>query len=671
MSGRVLWTRNSHRFGAIAAIALALAVAASVLASSASALASRKRPPISAAAAFSLPSTKTCVSGRALTFKMRKLSGVTWSSVTVSVDGKRFETVRLSDPPRPVKLTGLPSGSIDLKLTARTKDGRHVSTERKYGTCGPEPGSYSGTGYTLYVSPDSTHVEDVSLSPGYYNAPACQPSGTIGDDTSFFIPRIAINADGSFGGTATQKGVENGAPATFKYMIKGRFHGTSASGSVRENVTYDDGTSYSCTTGTTPWTMTRDTQGTQKATPPPPGSYSGDGYTFYVAAGSAHIQDVSLAPAYHDAPACVPSGTIDDDTSFYIPQIAINADGSFSGSASQTGVENGAAATFTYTFSGHFHGTDTNGAERAAGSLRENVTYDDGTSYSCTTGTTPWTMTRETQGTQAATPPPPGSYSGDGYMFYVSPDSTKIQDVSLAPAYHATPACVPSGTIDDDTSFYIPQIAINSNGSFSGTASQMGVENGAAATFTYTFSGHFHGTNSGGTERAAGSLREDVTYDDGTSYSCTTATTPWTMTRETQGTQAAAPPQPGTYSGGAYMFHVSADSSEIQDVTLAPTYHTVLACMPGGASLNDTSFSIPTISIGTNGSFSGSAMQSGTVDGAPATFTYTFSGHFHGTDSNGHERAAGSLREDVTYDNGTSYSCTTGTEPWAMTRTGS
>ena len=118
------------------------------------------------------------------------------------------------------------------------------------------------------------------------------------------------------------------------------------------------------------------------------------------------------------------------------------------------------------------------------------------------------------------------------------------------------------------------------------------------------------------------------------------------------------------------MFHVSAGSTEIQDVSLAVSYHAVLACTPGGATLDDTSFSIPSISIDAKGAFSGQAMQSGTVDASPATFTYTFSGHFHGFDSNGHERAAGSLREDVTYDNGTSHSCTTGTRPWTMARTG-
>ncbi len=449
----------------------------------------------------------------------------------VSVNGQHFKTVRLSDPPRPVKLTRLPSGSIDLQLTARAKDGRRVTAKRKYDACVPKPGSYSGSGYTFYVSPDSTHVEDVSLATNYHNAPACVPTATISDDTSFYIPQISIGANESFSGKASQTGVVDGAAATFTYSFKGRFDGTSASGSLRENVTYNDGTAHSCTTGTTPWTMTRDTQGTQAVAQIPPGSYSGSDFTFYVSPDSTQIQDVSLAPAYHNAPACVPTATISDDTSFYIPQISIGADGSFSGTATQTGWANETTATFTYTFSGHFHGTDSNGTERAAGSLREDVTYNDGTAYSCTTGTTPWTMKRDAQGTQAAAPPPAGTYAGGAYMFHVSSDGTQVQDVSLATNYHTVLECTPGGATLNDTSFSIPAITIGADGSFSGTAMQSGTVNASPAMFTYTFSGHFHGTDSNGNERAAGSLREDVTYNDGTSHSCTTGTRPWAMTR--------------------------------------------------------------------------------------------------------------------------------------------
>jgi hypothetical protein len=124
-----------------------------------------------------------------------------------------------------------------------------------------------------------------------------------------------------------------------------------------------------------------------------PGSYSGSGYVLYVSAGGTQVQDVSLAANYHSVLQCTPTNSF-DDTSFYIPDITVAKDGSFSGKTTQTGVEDGSTAKFTDTVSGHFHGTDSSGDERAAGSLRENVTYNNGTAYSCTTGTQPWSMIR-------------------------------------------------------------------------------------------------------------------------------------------------------------------------------------------------------------------------------------------------------------------------------------
>ena len=131
-----------------------------------------------------------------------------------------------------------------------------------------------------------------------------------------------------------------------------------------------------------------------------------------------------------------------------------------------------------------------------AGQIREDATYNDGTPHACTTGTNPMSMTRELQGSQAAGPPPAGSYSGSdntgaGYRFYVSPDGTQIQDVAVTNSDRLN--CAP-GTSFNDSSFNISNIAIASDGSFTATATQTGVESGFPATFTYTFSGHFHGS---------------------------------------------------------------------------------------------------------------------------------------------------------------------------------
>ena len=53
---------------------------------------------------------------------------------------------------------------------------------------------------------------------------------------------------------------------------------------------------------------------------------------------------------------------------------------------------------------------------------------------------------------------------------------------------------------------------------------------GVTAQFTYTFVGHFHGTTTAGVERVAGQLREDITFNDGTAYSCTTNIQTWSAT---------------------------------------------------------------------------------------------------------------------------------------------
>ena len=106
---------------------------------------SRKPAPISPAAAFILPSQNQCVSGRTLTIQVRKLSGVKWLLVSVSVNGRHVKTITLRQTTKPVRLTGLPTGTFLLSITARTTDGRRVSTKRTYRTCGKKtpPSSYT------------------------------------------------------------------------------------------------------------------------------------------------------------------------------------------------------------------------------------------------------------------------------------------------------------------------------------------------------------------------------------------------------------------------------------------------------------------------------------------------------------------------------------------------
>ncbi|HSS04377.1 MAG TPA: hypothetical protein VLK89_04195, partial [Solirubrobacterales bacterium] len=100
---------------------------------------------------------------------------------------------------------------------------------------------------------------------------------------------------------------------------------------------------------------------------------------------------------------------------------------------------------------------------------------------------------------------------------------TQLQDVSMG----GLPlGCTPGSSLSSHL-LSIPEIAIKSDGSFSATTTDEGVLFGVPAKFTYTFSGHFHGYTSAGVARVAGGVREDVTYDNGTKYSCTSSNLSW------------------------------------------------------------------------------------------------------------------------------------------------
>ncbi|MGO9788931.1 MAG: peptidyl-prolyl cis-trans isomerase, partial [Solirubrobacteraceae bacterium] len=268
---------------------------------------------------------------------------------------------------------------------------------------------------------------------------------------------------------------------------------------------------------------------------------------------------------------------------------------------------------------------------------------------------------------QAASAPPPGSYSGlthqsTALSFYVSADSTQMQDVSIPTVVIG---CTPTNNFDDQLN--VASIPIGADGSFTSTTMQSGVLSGAPATFTYTFTGHFHGTTSSGDEQVGGQLREDIVFNNGTSYSCTSDVQSWSVTRDTQGSQAASAPPPGSYSGlthqsTALSFNVSADSTQLLSVSI-PTV--VIGCTPTNSF--DDQLVISSIAIQSDGSFTGSASQSGTHNGSPAMFIYTFNGHFEGTSSSGAERVAGQLREDITFNNGTAFSCTSNDQSWSAT----
>jgi hypothetical protein len=658
--------------------------------------AKHKARAIPAVSVLTLPSAKQCVTGRRLTIQLRKVAHVHWISATVTVNGKRVKTVTRAHGAQLVKLTGLPARTSLLSIKVTTSDRRSVTVTRTYKACvvakpavppvpvpapkpapaptptpaGPPslaPGSYSGStsqgyGASFFVPADSKHLLDVSLPTVHLG---CTPGGTPYDHLE--IADIAVASDGSFSARTTQDGVFANSTARFTYTFSGRLQVASLSGTFREDVTYDNGTTYSCTSNDGTWRAARETQGTQTAPPLAAGSYSGStlqgyGVSFYASPDSKHLLDVSL-PTVHLA--CTPGGTPYDHLE--IADIAVAADGSFSATTTQDGVFAGSAAHFTYTFRGHFHGTTTAGAPRVGGQFREDVTYSDGGAYACTSNIQSWSVVREAQGAQTAPPIAPGSYSGStlqgyGVSFYASPDSRHLLDVSL-PTVHL--ACTPGGTPYDHLE--IGDVAVAADGSFTATTTQEGVLAGSAAHFTYTFSGHFHGTTSAGAGRVGGVFREDISYSDGTEYTCTSDNQTWSVVREAQGAQTAPPIASGSYSGSTLQgygvsFTVPSGSAHLQNVNL-PTVH--LGCTPAGTPYDK--LQIDDIAVAADGSFSATTTQDGVFAGSVAHFTYTFSGHFHGTTSAGAARLGGRFREDITYNDGTAHSCTSNTQTWSAT----
>lgn len=89
--------------------------------------------PIPPGEAFKLPSTKTCVRARTLTFSVRDVTS--WRTVTVRVDGKRVERVTNPSPARKIRLRKLPPRSFTLTVDARASDGRTATAKRTYAGC--------------------------------------------------------------------------------------------------------------------------------------------------------------------------------------------------------------------------------------------------------------------------------------------------------------------------------------------------------------------------------------------------------------------------------------------------------------------------------------------------------------------------------------------------------
>ena len=265
-----------------------------------------------------------------------------------------------------------------------------------------------------------------------------------------------------------------------------------------------------------------------------PGTYVGassQGYrsSFLITPGGGSIRNISVATT---VVSCVPGASRYDDL-LWIPQATVHPNGSFSATGSQTGVWAGYKATFSYTFSGNLQAATAKGPASGTGSFRENISYNNGTNYQCTTNGQTWTDSLTGPKLPASLVPVQGDYSGassQGYgtTFSVAPGGGVLQNIS---AVTTVVACTPGGGRYDDH-LTIAHAVINPDGSFAATGSQTGVFGGQNATFKYSFTGNYEGFSTSGVPQAFGSLREDISYSaNGTSYTCTTNNQTWSALR--------------------------------------------------------------------------------------------------------------------------------------------
>ena len=530
----------------------------------------------------------------------------------------------------------------------------------------PQPGSYGGgdsQGYSVsfYVSPNSTQVQDISVNEVGLSC----SSGANEGDANFDIATATIQS-GAFTATSSAGGVVGGKPATITYTFTGQFSGTSATGSLSEVIKYKGGTSVTCSSNSLSWSASPTAEGSQAAAAPQAGSYGGgdsQGYSvaFYVSPNRKQVQDISV----NEVGLSCSSGANEGDANFDIATAAIKSGTTFTATSTQNGVVGGKPATIDYKLTGHFHGLNTSGNQRAAGQLSEVIKYKGGTTITCTSNSLSWSASLTGQGSQAAAPPQPGSYGGgnsQGYSvsFYVSPNSTQVQDISV----NELGLSCSSGANEGDANFDIATAAIKSGTTFTATSTQNGVVGGKPATITYTLSGHFHGLNTSGNQRVAGQLKEVIAYPTGTTVTCTSNNLSWSANLSGQGSQVAAAPLPGSYGGGdsqgySVSFSVSADSQQVQNIAVNEVG---LSCS-NGTSAGDAHFSIPSATITSDTGFTGTSV----VTDPTETITYTFTGHFHGLNTSGNQRAAGQLSEVIQTTTGTSVTCTSNNLNWTAT----
>ena len=127
------------------------------------------------------------------------------------------------------------------------------------------------------------------------------------------------------------------------------------------------------------------------------------------------------------------------------------------------------------------------------------------------------------------------------------------------------------------------------------------------------------------------------------------------------------PPFAGSYtgptSGSTLTFYVANARTSLQDVAIPQV---ALGC--ANSTAIGEPFSVASVPLAPDGSFTSTTTQIGQVFGAPATFTYVFRGNFHSLNPDGVERAAGTFRESVIFTDTTTHSCSSNDQNFTVTR---
>ncbi len=581
---------------------------------------------------------------------LRKI-GLNWG------DGSK--AISLASPSsRPTHRYGHP-GAFTVRLTLVDRHGKVAHGSAVEHVTAPA-GSYTGLasiGLRFFVSFGSARVQDVSD----FLLLNCSNSTAL-DDT-LIVPAATITAAGAFAASRTDTGILNGQSATFAYHFAGRLtwsttSGVRAAGTMRETISFPD-SGVTCTTNTLAWAAERDTQPAQHNTAPPAGSYTGlsphFGLRFFVSFSRTLVQDVS------ELVQLTCSNGVPVGDTVIVPAATISTTGAFAASRTDTGILNGQSADYSYLFRGNFHSLGADSAFRAAGTMRETISFPD-SGVTCTTDSVAWTAERDTQPAQHNTAPPAGSYTGlasIGLRFFVSFGHTRVQDVSDFVLLNCS-----NNTALDDT-LIVPTATITAAGAFAASRTDTGILNGQSADYSYLFRGNFHSLAADGAFRAAGTMRETISFPD-SGVTCTTNTLAWAAERDTQPAQHNTPPPTGSYTGlSAHvgLTYTVASSTSMQNVS----EFLLLNCSDNTA-IDDTLI-VPAAIISTTGAFAASNTDTGILGGHPTDFTYTFRGNFHSTGPDGAERAAGTMRESLVFTD-TDVTCTTNTLAWAAERTG-